>query len=76
MMAEIPVPNKDELLDLVSYRMPFGRFKGRCLIDLPEGYLIWFKNEGFPDGKLGRLLATVYEIKRSGLEHLFAPLRK
>jgi uncharacterized protein (DUF3820 family) len=66
----------DELLELAEMRMPFGKYQGRLLIDLPEPYVVWFANNGFPEGKLGRMLQTVYEIKVNGLEYLFAPLRQ
>jgi uncharacterized protein (DUF3820 family) len=66
----------DELLALLTLRMPFGRYQGRLLIDLPEPYVVWFANQGFPEGKLGRMLQAVYEIKVNGLEYLFSPLRK
>ncbi len=66
----------EELLLLAEARMPFGRYQGRLLIDLPEPYVVWFANRGFPEGKLGRMLQSVYEIKVNGLEYLFAPLRK
>jgi len=65
-----------ELLVLVQTKMPFGKYKGRLLIDLPEYYVVWFAEKGFPAGKLGRMLQTVYEIKVNGLEYLFEPLRK
>jgi hypothetical protein len=68
--------NPDELLALVKMRMPFGKYQGRRLIDLPEPYVVWFANQGFPEGKLGRMLQAVYEIKVNGLEYLFEPLRK
>jgi uncharacterized protein (DUF3820 family) len=55
--------------------MPFGKDKGWRVIDLPENYLVWFTNKGFPEGKLGRMLQAVYEIKRNGLESLLDPLR-
>ena len=68
---------KHEILkQLVSMKMPFGRFKGRLLCDLPEPYLVWFKQQGFPEGKLGVLLESIYEIKLNGLEGLLKPLRK
>jgi uncharacterized protein (DUF3820 family) len=67
--------NPDELLELARMRMPFGKHAGRLLIDLPEPYVIWFAQEGFPVGKLGRMLQTVHEIKVNGLEFLFDPLR-
>ena len=56
-------------------RMPFGKYAGRLLIDLPEPYVVWFAGEGFPEGKLGRMLQTIHEIKVNGLEFLFDPLR-
>jgi uncharacterized protein (DUF3820 family) len=67
--------NPDELLELATMRMPFGKYQGRLLIDLPEPYVVWFAGQGFPEGKLGMMLRTVYEIKVNGLEYLFAPLR-
>lgn len=57
-------------------RMPFGKYKGRLLIDLPEPYVVWFSQKGFPRGHLGDLLCMLYEIKVNGLEYLFKPLRK
>jgi uncharacterized protein (DUF3820 family) len=68
-------PDPAELLELAATRMPFGKYQGRLLIDLPEPYVVWFANKGFPEGKLGRMLRAVYEIKVNGLEYLFAPLR-
>jgi uncharacterized protein len=66
----------DELLALAKMRMPFGKYRGRLLIDLPEPYVVWFANQGFPDGALGRMLQAVYEIKVNGLEYLFTPIRR
>jgi uncharacterized protein (DUF3820 family) len=65
----------NNLLELASMRMPFGKYAGRLLIDLPEPYVVWFAQKGFPAGKLGRMLQTVHEIKVNGLEFLFDPLR-
>lgn len=65
-------PNPAELLELAAMRMPFGKYRGRLLIDLPEPYVVWFANKGFPEGKLGRMLQAVNEIKVNGLEFLFA----
>ena len=56
--------------------MPFGKYKGRLMCDLPESYLVWFHQQGFPPGKLGEMIATLYEIKLNGLEYLLKPLRK
>jgi uncharacterized protein (DUF3820 family) len=64
-----------QLLELARTRMPFGKYAGRLLIDLPEPYVVWMAGKGFPKGKLGRMLATVHEIKVNGLEFLFDPLR-
>jgi uncharacterized protein len=63
------------LLELVKMKMPYGKYKGRILCDLPEPYLVWYNRKGFPAGKLGALLATMYEIKLNGLEYLLKPLR-
>ncbi len=68
--------NPGILLDLVTMKMPFGKYKDRILCDLPEPYLLWFHQKGFPSGKLGVLLSTLYEIKLNGLEYLLKPLRK
>ena len=70
------MPNSEVLLELVKLRMPFGRYKGIILADLPVSYLEWFQRKGFPDGKLGMMLATMYEIKSNGLEYLLEPLKK
>ena len=74
--SEQPLPDADELLALASMRMPFGKYQGRLLIDLPEPYVVWFAKKGFPEGRLGRMLQAVYEIKANGLEYLFTPLRQ
>lgn len=65
----------EQLQKLAQFRMPFGKYKDRLLIDLPEPYVVWFANKGFPPGELGKMLAIVYEIKLNGLEYLFKPLR-
>lgn len=67
--------NTQILKDLVSIAMPYGKYKGRLICDLPEYYLVWYENRGFPAGKIGILLATMYEIKLNGLEYLLKPLR-
>jgi uncharacterized protein len=69
-------PDPTLLLTLVKMRMPFGKYEGRILCDLPVSYLEWFANKGFPKGKLGMLLETMYEIKLNGLEELLQPLRQ
>ncbi len=69
-------PDPQLLLQLVTMQMPFGRFKGRIICDLPVSYLEWFQRKGFPSGNLGMLLQTIYEIKLNGLEYLLNPLKK
>lgn len=69
-------PDKQKLVELVHYRMPFGKFKGRYLVDLPEPYLVWFRKQGFPEGKLGVLLKSMMEIKENGLEPLIRKIQK
>jgi uncharacterized protein len=64
------------LQKLVTTPMPFGKYKGRLICDIPEYYLVWYHRKGLPAGQLGQLLATMYEIKLNGLEYLLAPLRK
>ena len=66
---------KENLLALANTRMPFGRYSGRPLIDLPDEYLLWFSHREFPKGKLGELMAFALTIKIEGLESLVRPLR-
>ena len=70
------IPDKEYLLKFAKTKMPFGKYAGRLLIDLPEPYVIWFKQKGFPRGSLGEMMELLYEIKVNGLEYLFDPLRK
>ncbi|MBW2341953.1 MAG: DUF3820 family protein [Deltaproteobacteria bacterium] len=72
---EDATPDPAVLLKLAKTPMPFGRYKGRLLIDLPKPYVIWFAKKGFPEGELGRMLNILYEVKMNGLEYLFKPLR-
>ena len=65
---------QQELLKLLDYRMPYGKYAGSKLIDLPEPYVVWFYNKGLPEGELGKMLAIIYEIKVNGLEALLKPL--
>ena len=69
-------PNAALLIELVKMKMPFGKYKGTVLSNIPVTYLEWFKNKGFPKSKLGVLLETLYEIKINGLEGLLEPLKK
>ena len=64
------------LIELVHMRMPFGRYKNTILCDLPESYLVWFNQKGFPPGRIGILLSALYEIKLNGLEYLLKPIRE
>ncbi|MCH6200616.1 DUF3820 family protein [Aquiflexum sp. LQ15W] len=64
------------LIDLVSKKMPFGKYKGKLLCDIPEEYLIWMHRKGFPEGKLGMWLSTLYEIRLNGLEEILWELKK
>jgi uncharacterized protein (DUF3820 family) len=68
-------PDPNLLLKLVEMKMPFGKYKGTIICDLPVSYLEWFSSKGFPEGQLGMLLRTIYEIKVNGLEYLLKPLR-
>ncbi len=67
---------RKHLIELVTTRMPYGKFKGRLICDLPEYYLVWYRGKGFPDGKIGMLLASIYEIKLNGLEKILEPIKK
>jgi len=64
------------MIELVKARMPFGKYKGRYLTNLPVHYLEWFKRQGFPEGKLGQQLSTMHEIKTNGLDDLLKPIIK
>lgn len=67
---------RKELIDLANAKMYFGKYQGRYLVELPEPYLVWFKQKGFPPGKLGEQLQQMLEIKINGLEKLIYPLIK
>ena len=74
-MEDTSVFDHRQLLELSRTRMPYGKYAGRLLIDLPEPYVVWMYQEEMPKGKLGDMLRAVYEIKVNGLEYLFNPLR-
>jgi uncharacterized protein len=71
-----PTMNHEHLLLLVNRKMPYGKYKGRLIADLPGDYLGWFARKGFPAGELGRLIALMYELDHNALAHLLDPLRK
>jgi uncharacterized protein (DUF3820 family) len=66
---------QNDLVKLTTVTMPFGKYHGRLLIDLPESYVVWFHSQGFPNTELGKLLGLLYEVKLNGLEDLVEPLR-
>lgn len=68
-------PDRAYLLKLVRTRMPFGKYAGTLLVDLPEPYVVWLRQQGFPEGELGEMLQCIYEVKLNGLEYLLDPLR-
>ena len=70
------LPSQQYLSDLANAKMPFGKYKNRDLIDLPEYYVVWYYNKGFPKGKLGEMLQTVYELKLNGLEDLIRNIKR
>ena len=73
-MSRAQKMNEQVLLDAINQKMPFGKYAGRKLLELPEPYLVWFHSKGFPEGKLGEQLALMYEIKLNGLEGMLEPL--
>ena len=68
--------DKQFLIDTSKAKMPFGKYKGIFLIDLPEQYVVWYKSKGFPKGKLGDMLGLVFELKLNGLEDILREIRK
>jgi uncharacterized protein (DUF3820 family) len=68
-------PDRGAMLKLAAAKMPFGKHAGMRLVDLPEPYVIWLSQQGFPEGELGDMLRTVYEIKVNGLEYLFKKIK-
>ncbi len=68
--------DKQFLIDLAHTKMPYGKYKGVYLIDLPEHYVVWYHSKGFPKGKIGLQLGLVYELKLNGLEHLIRNIQK
>jgi uncharacterized protein len=76
MQEEQPLFDFNSLEELVKAKMPFGKYKDRLICELPEFYLEWFASKGFPKGKLGMQLSTMYEINLNGLRYLLDPLKK
>jgi uncharacterized protein len=76
MAFDTSVPHPEILFELVTVTMPFGKYKGRLLCDLPDHYLEWFQRNGFPKGKLGIQLETMQVISLNGLRYLLDPLKK
>lgn len=72
----VEAANPEDLQRLVSLPMPYGKFAGRFIADLPGDYLAWFARKGFPEGEIGRLLALMHEIDHNGLSSLLDPLRR
>ena len=68
--------DREILIELSKMKMPFGKYKGSFLIDLPEHYVVWYHNKGFPKGKLGQQLELVYELKLNGLEDMVREIRR
>ena len=68
--------NQQKLIDLAHTKMPFGKYEGFYLIDIPEYYIVWYRNKGFPNGTLGEQLQLVYELKLNGLEDMIRNIRK
>lgn len=69
-------PDHQKLLELAHYKMPFGKYKDQYLVDLPLPYLVWFRQKGFPKGKLGEHLTTMLDIKDNGLESIIKKIQK
>jgi uncharacterized protein (DUF3820 family) len=69
------LPDQSKLIELAKAKMPYGKFKDRFLIDLPEHYIVWYKQKGFPKGKLGNQLEQIFEIKVNGLEPMIRTIR-
>ena len=70
------LPDQQFLIDLAHTKMPFGKYKGYYLIDLPEHYIVWYNAKGFPAGKLGKQMGLVYELQLNGLEYLIREIKK
>lgn len=69
-------PQKEFLIKLAHTKMPFGKYEGKYLIELPEYYVVWYHNKGFPAGQLGQQLQLVYELKLNGLENIIRNIQR
>ncbi|QHS57996.1 DUF3820 family protein [Mucilaginibacter sp. 14171R-50] len=70
------VPDPQILIDIVNTRMPFGKYKNTLLCDMPISYLEWLYKKGFPTGKLGMMLSTVFEIKTNGVDQILRQIKQ
>ena len=70
------IPDKKALIELAHYKMPFGKYKDYFLVDVPEYYYSWFKQKGFPEGKLGKMMLQMHDIKINGLEELIKNIQR
>ncbi|MGV8992925.1 MAG: DUF3820 family protein [Flavobacterium sp.] len=70
------IDNRKELIKLAHAKMPFGKYEGKYLIEIPEYYIVWYSNKGWPQGTLGKQLQLVYELKLNGLEDLVRNIRR
>lgn len=68
-------PDKEKLIELAHYKMPFGKYKGEYLLNIPEYYYTWFQQKGFPKGKLGIMMQQMYDIKINGLEEIIFKIK-
>lgn len=73
--TETCIPDTQVLVELARARMPFGKYAGRRIMDLPEAYLLWLSYKGFPSGRVGEQLRWMLELRIAGVEHLLRPLR-
>lgn len=69
-------PSQNPVVELAQARMPFGKYKGRLLVHVPESYLVWLQRQGLPPGRIGQQIAEMLEIKTNGLEYLLRPLQE
>lgn len=69
-------PDAKQLIKLAHYKMPFGKYKNRFLVDIPEYYLVWYRQKGFPPGELGKMMMQMHDIKLNGLENLIHNIKR